>query len=264
LPLWLPSAIAEKGRHCDLKLSEIEWKLRQAQANEALEQLRQQLRLKSHLVTFKKEWITGQRANTRSQTIIKAVQAKIDATAEKYSTARTALGALAIPLAKLDWGDQYPVLNRDDIRCMAEGLEETGNLSEGRRLLSVSWIWKAQGAAGITQSGHGSGELQEGKCMLVQTGIYTNIPLYTVMRIEWCKARARANRWAEEVELLSEEMRRVLAFLTWQAAWWTTQASRRTDLGLVEMEGVIAYAHRQAAICLAMRRSFEALWSRLG
>ncbi|KAF9231029.1 hypothetical protein BU15DRAFT_90993 [Melanogaster broomeanus] len=160
-------------QHCDLKLSSIEWKLRQAQANEAL-------RTATHLVTFKKGMDYSQRANTRSQTIIKAVQAKIDTTAEKYCTARTALGALAIPLANLDWGDQYPVLNRDDIRCMDGGLGANRESLRG--------------------SEHGSGELQE------------------VMRIEWCKARARANRWAEEVELLSEEMRRVLAFLKWQAA----------------------------------------------
>ncbi|KAG2742314.1 hypothetical protein P692DRAFT_20811856 [Suillus brevipes Sb2] len=36
-------------------------------------------------------------------------------------------------------------------------------------------------------------------------------------RIEWCKARARAMRWAEEVELLKEEMRRILQFFEWRA-----------------------------------------------
>ncbi|KAG2750254.1 hypothetical protein P692DRAFT_20421062 [Suillus brevipes Sb2] len=38
------------------------------------------------------------------------------------------------------------------------------------------------------------------------------------LRIEWC--RAQSMRWAEEVELLHEEMRRVLQFLRWHAAWW--------------------------------------------
>ena len=40
------------------------------------------------------------------------------------------------------------------------------------------------------------------------------------MRIEWCKAQARAKQWSEEVELLSEKMRRTLLFFQWDAAHW--------------------------------------------
>jgi hypothetical protein len=32
------------------------------------------------------------------------------------------------------------------------------------------------------------------------------------MQIEWYKARAQAMHWAEEVELLKEEMQRILQF----------------------------------------------------
>lgn len=39
----------------------------------------------------------------------------------------------------------------------------------------------------------------------------------SVLHIEWCKSQARARRWSEEVALLLEEMRRVTAFLDWQA-----------------------------------------------
>ncbi|KIJ11296.1 hypothetical protein PAXINDRAFT_84711 [Paxillus involutus ATCC 200175] len=80
------------------------------------------------------------------------------------------------------------------------------------------------------------------------------------MRTEWCKARARANRWAEEVMLLKEEMRRVLAFLDWHSKWWVSQAGRRTNLDGVLTEGLVAYALRQADIRCAMRESFHELW----
>lgn len=81
------------------------------------------------------------------------------------------------------------------------------------------------------------------------------------MCIEWCKARARANRWSEEVELLQEEMRRVSAFLEWQTEWWEDRASPRTWLDGMENEGVSAYAHRQAAIRRAMRTRCTSIWS---
>ncbi|KAG1861320.1 hypothetical protein F4604DRAFT_1684122 [Suillus subluteus] len=35
------------------------------------------------------------------------------------------------------------------------------------------------------------------------------------VRIEWCKSHVRALRWLEEVELLMEEMHRVLQFFAW-------------------------------------------------
>lgn len=67
-------------------------------------------------------------------------------------------------------------------------------------------------------------------------------------------------RWSEEVDLLSEEMRRVLAFLEWQAEWWVTQRERRIGLTPEQAEGVIAYAERQAALRLAMRSRFKSNW----
>ena len=62
------------------------------------------------------------------------------------------------------------------------------------------------------------------------------------IRIEWCKIRARARRWAEEVELLFEEQRCILQFLRWQAKWWMD----RQDLVVTDdsaiSEGLRAYA----------------------
>ncbi|KAG1887839.1 hypothetical protein F4604DRAFT_1916665 [Suillus subluteus] len=40
------------------------------------------------------------------------------------------------------------------------------------------------------------------------------------MRIEWCKARAHAMQWKEEVELLREEMCHIGAFLRWEVGCW--------------------------------------------
>ena len=69
--------------------------------------------------------------------------------------------------------------------------------TEGRRIFS--WIWRVHGASSDEDDWDGS---------------------LDAMRIEWCKARARANRWTEEVDLLKEEMRRTEQFLEWHANWW--------------------------------------------
>ncbi|KAF8806032.1 hypothetical protein BYT27DRAFT_7102856, partial [Phlegmacium glaucopus] len=54
------------------------------------------------------------------------------------------------------------------------------------------------------------------------------------LRIEWCRARARAHRWQEECLLLHEEMRRILAFFAWQHQCWRVIAN---DLELQVMGG---------------------------
>lgn len=63
------------------------------------------------------------------------------------------------------------------------------------------------------------------------------------------------------MELLAEEMRRVLAFLEWQGHWWHERAVLRPSEKITEQEGLRAYAYRQAALRFAMRNSFQARWS---
>jgi hypothetical protein len=72
------------------------------------------------------------------------------------------------------------------------------------------------------------------------------ISLLAGVRIEWCKARARALRWAEEVELLQEEMCRVLQFFDWQANWWEEQGRLQICQTAAHNEGLHAYAAQQA------------------
>jgi hypothetical protein len=79
--------------------------------------------------------------------------------------------------------------------------------------------------------------------------------------MEWRKARTCAAQWSEEVELLAEEMRRVLAFLEWQGNWWLERTALRPLEKITEQEGLHAYAYCQAALRFAMRNSFQAHWS---
>ena len=84
------------------------------------------------------------------------------------------------------------------------------------------------------------------------------------LRVEWAKAKARADRWEEEVILLDEEMRRVLVFCGWKNTWWKEQIANRPE-GSVGVspelaEGLSAYAESQAAMETALAVSFAGKW----
>lgn len=68
----------------------------------------------------------------------------------------------------------------------------------------------------------------------------------SAFRIQWLKSRANAARFREELILLEEEMRRVLAFTHWQAMWWRDKGSARPTENPHLSEGLRAYAHEQA------------------
>lgn len=80
------------------------------------------------------------------------------------------------------------------------------------------------------------------------------------VRIEWCKARACAAHWSEEVDLLLEEMQRVLAYLEWEIGAWRSHATMRQLNKVPEQEGLEAYAFHQVGLRADMRRSFQGIW----
>lgn len=139
--LWLPSAIGRRLA-CDRALQENEWVFREAQANDALHTMRQNLRLDSYLVKKKKDWSRGVHQNTRSQTTIQRNLAKVKAAVEKYRKAHSALLVLEPLLGKpTRWAETLNVLADEDVRGMP-----VAGLGEGRARLS--WIWLSPGVAG--------------------------------------------------------------------------------------------------------------------
>lgn len=80
------------------------------------------------------------------------------------------------------------------------------------------------------------------------------------MRIEWCKSRARALRWTEEIELLTEEMGRVIRFFNWEVQRWEERRSRCVGGSAADTEGLQAYAARQADIRRRLANHFGGLW----
>ncbi len=84
---------------------------------------------------------------------------------------------------------------------------------EGRQQLS--WLWYSPSEIGgdtNIESLSGSA-VHEGQFLSRKVEQY--IEHGAALKIEWSKARARKLQWREEVELVLEEMRRVIAYQEW-------------------------------------------------
>lgn len=81
---------------------------------------------------------------------------------------------------------------------------------------------------------------------------------------EWSKAKSRRDRWAEEVELLKEEMRRVLESLKHDEAVWLARADMKGPENETSdvSSGRVAFCLAQANGRKLVRESFLALWLR--
>ncbi|KAF9549373.1 hypothetical protein CPC08DRAFT_648216, partial [Agrocybe pediades] len=241
IPLFLPSHSNETLARSGVLVAH-EWEFRYAQAHEILNTLRGHLLLRSHMYKSKNLHSRGTRMQTRSLTLLNGVDNKITGCAKSYNEAHAALQRLSGPLGKVGWENELRPLLDSDVTGLTAS-PENSNLGESHKRLS--WIWKV----------HGTGE---------DADKYTQAAL----RIEWCKARARAQRWQEECLLLAEEMRRVTAYFMWEEGNWQAKARRvLTESGDQQLkrldpvsEGKYAYALRQSEIRQRMRLQCDKAW----
>ncbi|KAF7351692.1 CxC2 domain-containing protein [Mycena sanguinolenta] len=258
--LYLPSGLRRANREegCRKGLPVMEGKLREGQCRDALKLFRSRLHAKRHLIDHRDSGaVVGQRAATRAQTLIGQVGERVDAAAMKYRRARLAL----IALRGRDACAGFPELTAADVQLDEErevdarARKKLGSIGstrsrrgpaqprrEGPALSSkekyLSWIWT---------EGGGPGENEK--------------ELHDSIRVEWSKAKARKERWEEEVELLREEMRRVLCFLRWWAIWWEERRTARLEGVSIELRaGLEAYAARQASGARRMCNRFKTAW----
>ncbi|KAJ7180060.1 hypothetical protein C8R43DRAFT_871124 [Mycena crocata] len=259
--LYLPSFFPKEEAEglCVKGLVEEESRLRQAQAVTALRDLRRHLRIRTVAFYFKRKHTAGQAAYTKSQALQSSIEVHIRGAVTQYQTARAALLQLRGPG---EWERIFLVLQKSDVRGMnertlnreeeeeerqarivqglppdGEELDEFGEvvvptvlfnleLGEGKRFLSWIWYTTTTTTTGDTTA--------DGK-------------LHDDIRVEWTKARARADRWREELILLDEEMRRVLVYCEWKAHWWRDRRVPRTGISPELKEGLCAYALEQEA-----------------
>ena len=74
------------------------------------------------------------------------------------------------------------------------------------------------------------------------------LTLFSALHVEWLKARARRDCWAEEVTLLSAELTRTAAFFDSRVEWWVSLVDMRSNVSPELSNGLHAYAAHQADI----------------
>ncbi|KAJ7037078.1 hypothetical protein C8F04DRAFT_1180802 [Mycena alexandri] len=215
---------AKRVEACATGLIEVELSLREGEAHNALEALRQ-----------------GYRALTRGQGVLRQNNVRIHKAKLHSCYVRNALARLR---GNGEWERTLKVLQDKDIRALNErvlteeeeaqratvhdlhDVEEGGvgsygvvALGEGRRTLS--WIWYTAKAEDPTEQ-----ELIEGE-----------------------------RRWYEDVVLVEEEMRRTIQYGYWEAGgeWLKRSTAKMDAVDEVLQEGLKAYAleqvHREAMMC---------------
>lgn len=138
--LWLPSSLPKSlwETGCAPGLVTKEHRLRLAQADDALNELRRQLRISASILDYKKATIKGtsQKMGTRARTVMVRFHDKTYRCAERYDAAYRALtifdpdGIWNRRLLPLDHAKDLRLPRRD---------KDDDPTSEGRRALS--WIW---------------------------------------------------------------------------------------------------------------------------
>jgi len=229
IKIFLPSRLPSSSRDglCVADLPRLEFRFRLAQAYDALDLIRRLRGVYQVLLLKNKVHIsTSQGTMTRAKSVFKNFMLKIDQAASRYRDARIALLRLDPNEGISRWKGDLRELRREDIRGPSHKNNEK---SESHQ--QPSWIWQTSSLKGNT--GVSDPELED------------------VMRVEWCKATAQAERFEEEVELVVEEMRRTLLFFKWKAGRWVELGEARVGEPTMDEDttaGIRAYAARQAAL----------------
>ena len=234
--LHLPSSLPVNLRQSITDVCERERRLREAQADDSLAEIRRQRRIIKGLWQFKKLNVAGMgnKPNTRMRTLYNRFNNKTQRCAERYRAARRAL--LALDPNGL-WCARLRHLNADDIRGPGRDDETSSN---GR--FEQSWIWLVPRVQSALDIGESEEHFNES------------------MRVKWAKSQAWVKCWEEEVLIVQEEMRRVIQYLEWKGGWWREQAGVREKGELALLHGVRAYAEKQGALCDQLAASCAGYW----
>ncbi|KAI0039987.1 hypothetical protein FA95DRAFT_1503469 [Auriscalpium vulgare] len=234
-PLYLPSAIPGEfwSQGFSIGLIDKYRRLRLAQAEDALHNLRRQLRIRAGLIHYKHVFVDGpgQKSNTRARSQILRFKGKIDRHVAQY---RAAYAALLIVWPDGPWTHRLQELKPEHVRAPKDDERRVG---EGHRV--QVWIWKAVP--------HEARDLPGSREDMTEEEVHEGL------RVDWLKERARVRRWDEEVKHLQEEMPRAVRFLQHKAEWWRGLAQQRPDAPTDVHDGLKAYAARHAAMYVDFR-----------
>ncbi|KAJ7876466.1 hypothetical protein B0H14DRAFT_2568181 [Mycena olivaceomarginata] len=252
-----------RRKACAVGLPEVEARMREGEAREALEFVRQGLRSRTMTNRFRIRNYTGQGALTRGQGILRQINIKIHLGKIHYRYARAALLVLR---GHGVWEEALRVLKDEDVRALNERAITAEEAATGEQLDNLA---RALGTpAGITvaeglAAGEGSHTLSWIWYTVGATMDEDDPKLHEALRVEWCRAYARSHRFEEEIRLLREEMRRTIAYGRTAASEWDLLAGVELPNSTPEItEGRQAYAAEKAERERDTCKLLEKKWGR--
>ncbi|KAH6869445.1 hypothetical protein BKA70DRAFT_1379648 [Coprinopsis sp. MPI-PUGE-AT-0042] len=189
-----------------------ELKLRVAEANDALEGVREDIGHKSFLYRSNIRLAEGKQQKTRGYAAVRNVDASMRFHINVYNHARWALGRLRADAALMSY---FKPISKDDMKAITAIYKPN---ARGERNKKVSWIWTMAGQQQEVHSKY----------------------LAEVYRVNWVQAKCRMERWKEEHDILQCEMEWILNFFAYksdQCKAWALMSQEKI--------GYKAYARRQ-------------------
>ncbi|KAJ7780811.1 hypothetical protein DFH07DRAFT_865230 [Mycena maculata] len=236
--LLMPSEITDKTkreRACTVGLPAVEGELRIGEAREALEVLRAGLQTRTMTNRYRLRNCTGQRALTRGQGVLRQINMKIHKAKLRYRYVQNALLRLK---GHGSWEKELQVLNDGDVRALNERALTEEEAAQRQSIHDYEDVAEEGGVASF-----GMVALGESRRTLLwiwystKAGEPTEAELVEALRVEWCKAYARARRWP----------RHTIEYGYWSALEWRARAATREDVVGPELrEGLCAYSMEQA------------------
>ncbi|THV01511.1 hypothetical protein K435DRAFT_853778 [Dendrothele bispora CBS 962.96] len=196
IPLFLPSSCgtaSARSRACIGDLPGIEAKLRRSEAYDALEGIRDGLRVRTMSTRFKLRNITGQVESGRAGGILRQIDIKIHSRKIRYRLARAALSRLWGPG---DWEKDLKELKDEDVRGINEralNKEETAERRARIERLKSSGVFDEDSEEYLIEEGIVSRVRGESRRTLswIWYDIKDDSEFQDAIRVEWCKAQAQ-------------------------------------------------------------------------
>ncbi|KAE9394190.1 hypothetical protein BT96DRAFT_943352 [Gymnopus androsaceus JB14] len=261
-PLILPSALPPASAISDLQA--LESRLHDGQCLDALDQLCNDLQVKSQLHTYKKSNACKQGATTRTRARMDHHERKIKLSTLRYRAAWAAkLNLVGGVKENVGWKE----LKDADIRTMHDAedrKQQSKDKLNGSKLhRKEQELKKLQSAKRKRDSGNASSsseeDLEEGKDRSRGKGY---------RKLSWIWMAADNTDMAMDgllhsggILILEEEMHRTLVFLEWKKNWWESKAVVEAFKG-AHAAGASAYAYEQAEVWRSLGLSFLELWAR--
>ncbi|KAI1784423.1 hypothetical protein LXA43DRAFT_901675 [Ganoderma leucocontextum] len=237
LPLLLPSAVCHDPS-VPIVLLEYEFLLREAQAYDALADLRDYL----EVVDYLEGQLDANRQPVEAalSMLVSVLRAQIHLAAGRYRFAYASLSELAGALRKEHWQGHLRRLDDEHIQCLpAEGAVGSPVISQVR-----SWIWQLSGTPFVRS--YNARNPYAHRCV--------------ALRVQWFQARARMIRSRGVCDFIRGELCRVVASFKSRARWWEERIDHNFEDCPDYREGANAYAYRQAWLRRSMRDRCIYLW----